>query len=190
MGQIKKPSSPNVRSCGGKSALADGTNSSLLAPNRSVFLLSPATQSGPPLSSTPLPLFRTAKHFHYGFRDTPSRGVDCEKKFLRYAATLTAFHLYFPNSNPSNSPSLRFPSLPPFADPPLSLFGLQICAANPPSRYIPFASRMERQFRYFLLFLFLLQIMAALAQKEKWEGSNSGRRVYFRVRAALARLGS
>ena len=150
MGQIKKPSSPNVRSCGGKSALADGTNSSLLAPNRSVFLLSCATQSGSPLSSTPLPLFRTAKPFHYGFRDTPSRGVDCENKFLRYAATLTAFHLYFPNSNPSNSPSLRFPSLPPFADPPLSLFGLQICAANPPSRYIPFASRMERQFRHFL----------------------------------------
>ena len=50
------------------SGRCDGTNSSPLAPNRSVFLLSPATQSGPPLFPTPLPLFKTAKiRFFVGF---------------------------------------------------------------------------------------------------------------------------
>ena len=50
------------------SGRCDGTNSSPLAPNRSVFLLSPATQSGPPFFPTPLPLFKTAKiRFFVGF---------------------------------------------------------------------------------------------------------------------------
>ena len=174
------------------SGRCDGTNSSPLAPNRSVFLLSPATQSGPPLFPTPLPLFKTAKiRFFVGFviryRGNLMGRENSEDTLQLSPHSISTFPIPI---RPTHPPSLP-PSLPPFADPPFSLWATNLRPRPlPPSRYIPFASRMERQFRYFLLFLFLLQIMAALAQKEKWEGSNSGRRVYFRVRAALARLGS
>ena len=72
---------------------------------------------------------------------------------MGHAATLTAFRLYFPNSNPT---------LPPFLPLPIPLFlslGYKSAPSNPPSRYIPFASRMERQFRHFPFPVFL-QIMA------------------------------
>ena len=58
---------------------------------------------------------------------------------------------------------------------------------------IPWPPNLPGELLLLFLFLLLLQIMASAcpAKREKWEGSNSGRRVYFRpseVRARLARV--
>ena len=120
------------------SGRCDGTNSSPLAPNRSVFLLSPATQSGPPLFPTPLPLFKTAKiRFFVGFviryRGNLMGRENSEDTLQLSPHSISTFPIPI---RPTHSRSLP-PSLP--SPIPLSLFGLQICAlalSRPPDTFL------------------------------------------------------
>ena len=67
-------------------------------------------------------------HSTHGFRDAPSRKVDWEEHCMGHAATLS------PHSDSTFPIPIRATHpLTPRSDPPFSLLGLQICAANQPA---------------------------------------------------------
>ena len=131
-------------------------------------------------------------HSTHGFRDAPSREVDWEKHCMGHAATLSPHSIStFPIPIRATHP------LTPRSDPPFSLLGLQICAANQPAlpihsfrvedgEAVPALSPSSLS-----LFLLLLQIMASACPGRSGKDLTLDD-VYIsdRARSALAKLGS